>query len=118
LDIAARRPELTIRIGPAALDVHSKKYPTILTPKDGGQMDRMIRPIRVIPCVVSCQRRKRDTWRLTIWIQIQVALHPVLELSQAKSNIATICKAYPPIGIALMSATENRLVPSAFFSAF
>jgi hypothetical protein len=24
-------------MGPAAFDIHSKKYPTILTPKDAGQ---------------------------------------------------------------------------------
>lgn len=112
-----------MRMGPAALDVQSKKYPTILTPKDGGQIVRMMRPIAVIPCgsaPTSLRRQPRSSWsnRRTIWIQIHVARQPVRELNHANTTIAIICNAYPPIGMAFICETLNRFVPSAFFSAF
>jgi len=108
-----------MRMGPPELLSQRRKYPTIFTPNDAGQTDSMIHPTSVSTYFVSPQLCLLSSpVGLTICTTIHVALFPVLELSQAKHSIAMSCKAYPPIGIALISDTENRELPSWFFTSF
>lgn len=54
----------------------------------------------------------------SIWATSHVARQPVRELSQAKRIMAARCKAYAPMGIALISCTLKRLAPLGRRSAF
>lgn len=80
----------------------------------------MIHPTSVITCPHQTPLHAFGRCRcgLTIWMTIHLALLPVRELSQAKTSIAISCRAYPPIGMALISETVNRRDPSGFLTSF
>lgn len=46
----SRGPELTTRVGPAALESQSMKYAHILTPNEAGQIESVMVPISRVTC--------------------------------------------------------------------
>ena len=127
-----------MRMGPTALEQKRRKNATILVANAGGQTYGTIGSDDVH------QRRKAMTYgqdddtdekrslakpsqhrpshqykgALTSCTTIQTVCQPVFACTYAMTNMANNINAYAGMLMALISATLNRLVPSAFLTAF